>query len=301
MEEGDTTSLITDDDVTVLQEECLSRPSTCTTYETFETFMQSLAPSMELPSSDDDAPEFSVRDSSVSRAEETDPLSMSETISTPEEEVKRLKDLVALLQIRLDATSRVVEIQEKELCREMEGDEETRSNYEKLLNRWRREVCILLLKQRVDTLQVEQRRLQHTQKEQHLTVQLQEARALVEVLKQKERNLQAEIGILTTGQKLAEMTMRAEAARRQHEMEGTVKGVTRAAVEALSCFVDQHSAIMFHQLERLGDACCSGWLQVGPLWTAHKIQRAACDDGRKCSVIRRKICRYSLPSEKGRG
>ncbi|KAL2608196.1 hypothetical protein R1flu_026769 [Riccia fluitans] len=121
------------------------------------------------------------------------------------------------------------------------------------------------------------------------------------VFKQKERNLQAEIGILTTGQKLAEMTMRAEAARRQHEMDGSVKGVTRAAVEALTVFVDQHSAIIFHQLQRLAEASCSGGLQVGTLWTAPEIQRAASDDGHKRCNLGWKNFWYSYSSRKTRG
>jgi hypothetical protein len=99
------------------------------------------------------------------------------------DEVKHLQGLVELLQVRLDALQRALEIQEEEVCREMEaaGEENTCSNYEKLLTRWRREVCLMLLKQKVDALQFEQRQLQHTKKEHLLTVQLHEARALVEV------------------------------------------------------------------------------------------------------------------------
>ncbi|BBN18975.1 hypothetical protein MPTK1_8g06950 [Marchantia polymorpha subsp. ruderalis] len=287
MEKADDHSISTAEGVIVVQQG-VAKPCKGGNYESFESFMQTLAPLAELPGIDEVILPSSLNSAIVGKDETTISAASEEVDSVPDE-IKRLRDLVALLQIRLDATSKVVEIQETELCSQMDGDEESKSKYEKLLTRWRREVCILLLKQRVDALQVEQQRLQRTQKEQHLTVQLHEARALIEVLKQKERNLQAEIGILTTGQKLAEMTMRAEAARRKHEMEGTVTGVTRAAVESLCSHVDEHSAIMFLQLERLADAFSRLDLYVRRLsFSEHQVMmvlRHACSDTKPTGTL----------------
>lgn len=179
MEKADDHSISTAEGVIVVQQG-VAKPCKGGNYESFESFMQTLAPLAELPGIDEVILPSSLNSAIVGKDETTISAASEEVDSVPDE-IKRLRDLVALLQIRLDATSKVVEIQETELCSQMDGDEESKSKYEKLLTRWRREVCILLLKQRVDALQVEQQRLQRTQKEQHLTVQLHEARALIEV------------------------------------------------------------------------------------------------------------------------
>ncbi|CAM6101420.1 unnamed protein product [Calypogeia fissa] len=235
-------------------------------FESFETFLQNLAPlklSHDIENSENAFPLAMVPKSLPSSQVSPSDLSCrggrgTEGDNASKDEVTRLQELVELLQVRLDALQRALEIQEQEVCREMgaAGGDNSCPTYEKLLTRWRREVCVMLLKQRVDALQFEQRQLQHTKKEHHLTVQLHEARALVEVLKQKERNSQAEIAILTTSTKVAEMTMRAEGARRQHEMEGALKTASKATMEAISQTVESQVDMLSVQMGRITDALC---------------------------------------------
>lgn len=157
-------------------------------FESFETFLQNLAPvklAHDIENSEDVIPSsMLLKGASKGRSSKLSCSGGEDTGNVSRDEIKRLQELVELLQVRLDALQRALEIQEQEVCKEMgaAGGDNSYSTYEKLLTRWRREVCVMLLKQRVDALQFEQRQLQQTKKEHHLSVQLHEARALVEVL-----------------------------------------------------------------------------------------------------------------------
>lgn len=164
-----------------------NQPSQDPYYESFETFLQNLAPvklSHDTENSEDLFPSTMLSKAASKGTSSELSCGGGENLgSDSKDEIKRLQELVELLQVRLDALQRALEIQEQEVCKEVgaPGEDNSCSTYEKLLTRWRREVCVMLLKQRVDALQFEQRQLQHTKKEHHLTIQLHEARALVEV------------------------------------------------------------------------------------------------------------------------
>lgn len=56
--------------------------------------------------------------------------------------------------------------------------------------------------------------------------------------------------------RVAEMTMRAEGARRQHEMEGALKGASKVTMEAISQPLESHIDKMSFQMGRITDALC---------------------------------------------